>query len=195
MVLAGGRSTRFGTDKLAVDHRGAPLLHHAVGRIAEVCGEVVVVVSPDGEEPSFPAGIAVRTARDAHEGQGPLAGLVAGLEVVATDRALVAAGDMPDLSPAVLREMLAVADEAAVDAVALSDGGRARPLPCVVTVATARANAEVLLRTGERSLRALLDSVRVAVIDETTWHRLDPTRGTLRDVDVPADLLSPEDAR
>jgi molybdopterin-guanine dinucleotide biosynthesis protein A len=166
-----------------------------VQRLAEVCGEVVVVLSPDGEEPSFPPGTRVRTARDAHEGQGPLAGLVAGLEVVVRDRALVAGGDMPDLSPAVLREMLAVADDAAVDAVALSDGGRARPLPCVVTVATARSNAEVLLRTGERSLRALLDSVRVAVIDEATWHRLDPTRRTLRDVDVPADLLDPEDAR
>lgn len=194
MVLAGGRSTRFGTDKLAASWKGVPLLHHAVLRVAEACGEVVVVLPPGVVAPSLPSGIQVRTARDSREGQGPLAGLIAGLEVVVTDRALVVAGDMPDLSPAVLREMLAMADEANVDAVVLSEGGHARPLPCVLTVATALSNAEILSRTGERSLRALLESVRLAVIDEATWHRLDPTRRTLRDVDVPADLLGTEDA-
>ena len=33
-----------------------------------------------------------------------------------------------------------------------------------------------------------VDALRVAVIDEPTWHALDPDRATLRDVDVPADL-------
>ena len=45
-MLAGGRSTRFGTDKLAAELHGLPLLHHPVLRLAEVCAEVVVVIAP-----------------------------------------------------------------------------------------------------------------------------------------------------
>ena len=63
-----------------------------------------------------------------------------------------------------------------------------RPLPCVVRADTARTVVPALLHDGERRFRALLDACRVAVIDEATWTALDPSRGTLRDVDVPADL-------
>ena len=77
----------------------------------------------------LPIGATVRFVRDAREGEGPLAGLLRGLEAASTELALVAGGDMPDLSTAVLLEMLRVAGEAPVDAVALQDGDRFRPLP------------------------------------------------------------------
>lgn len=165
-----------------------PLLHHALIRVAEACGDVVVVLAPDADVPSFPPGLPVRVARDLQEAEGPLAGLAAGLAAVSTARVLVVAGDMPRLSPPVLVEMLRVAQEAPVQAVALAEAGRARPLPCVLSTVQARAHAHALRRSGERSLRALLDSLRVAVIDESTWRHLDPRGGTLDDVDTPSDL-------
>jgi len=153
-----------------------------------VCGEIVVVVAPDAPEPALPGALTVRIARDPVEGEGPLVGLAAGLAEVSTDLAIVVAGDMPEIQPAVLEEMLAVAREAPADAVALGDGGRFRPLPVVVRVDRARATAGALVGRGERRLRTLLDALRVAVIDETSWHALDPDRRTLRDVDAPEDL-------
>jgi len=192
VVLAGGRSARFGSDKLAALHRGSPLLHHPVLRLAEVCGEVVVVLAPDAPEPSLPFGSTARFSRDPTAGEGPLAGLLAGLDEVVTVWALVAAGDMPDLQTAVLLEMLTVAADAPVDApvdaVVLQDGDRHRPLPVVLRVDPARAAAHTLLHDGERRLLALPDALRRAVIDEPTWLALDPDRRTLRDVDVPGDL-------
>jgi molybdopterin-guanine dinucleotide biosynthesis protein A len=165
-----------------------PLLHHAVLRLAEVCGDVVVVVPPDAADPSLPVGAPVRVARDPTEGEGPLAGVYAGLLAVTTEVALVAGGDMPDLQTPVLLEMLRVAGEARVDAVALQEGDRARPLPCVVRAERAVDVAHSLLHSGRRSLRDLLDASHVAVIDESTWHALDPSRRTLFDVDEPSDL-------
>jgi molybdopterin-guanine dinucleotide biosynthesis protein A len=102
--------------------------------------------------------------------------------------AIAAGGDMPDLSTAVLLEMLRVVGDAPVDAVALQDGDRFRPLPCLVRVAPARDAAHALLHAGERSLRSLLNALRVAVIDEPTWTALDPGRRTLFDVDEPGDI-------
>jgi molybdopterin-guanine dinucleotide biosynthesis protein A len=191
-VLAGGRSTRFGGDKLAAVYRGLPLLYHPVLRLGEVCPEVVVVIAPDAPEPTVPIGANVRFVRDAREGEGPLAGLLAGLEVVTSEFAIVAGGDMPDLSTAVLLEMVRVAGEASVDAVALQDGGRFRPLPSLVRVAPARDAAHSLLHTGDRSLRSLLQALRTAVLDEPTWTTLDPGRSTLLDVDEPGDLRTAE---
>jgi molybdopterin-guanine dinucleotide biosynthesis protein A len=186
-VLAGGRSSRFGSDKLAATYRGAPMLHHPVTRLSEICGDVVIVLG-SGPEPPAPAGIRVRFARDREEGQGPLAALAAGLAVVHTERALVVAGDMPDLVPAVLRKLLGTGDRSGADAVALAEGGRFRPLPCVVVTRLALEHAERLLAAGERRLGGVLESLDPVVIDEETWTALDPERRTLHDVDEVADL-------
>lgn len=187
-MLAGGRSTRFGSDKLAAIVEGMPLLHHPVLRLAEVCREVLVVVAPGGVDPGLPLAAPARVVRDATEDQGPLAGVLAGLNETVTDWALVAGGDMPGLRTSVLLEMLRVAGESGADAVALQDGDRLRPLPLVVRSAPTREVAHALLHSGERRLRALPESLRTAVIDERTWVGLDPDRATLRDVDEPGDL-------
>jgi molybdopterin-guanine dinucleotide biosynthesis protein A len=191
IVLAGGRSTRFGRDKLAEPYLGLPILEHTVRRVAAVCHEVVLVLAPAHDVPSLPADLPVRVARDAVEGEGPLAGVLAGLGVVGSEHALVVGGDMPDLRADVLLEMLRVAGEAPADAVALRDGERFRPLPCVLRVAPAVRRARALLDAGHRRLRDLLDATRVAVVDEPTWRALDPEGRTLFDVDVPGDLGGP----
>ena len=187
-MLAGGRSRRFGRDKLAEEYQGRPLLEHPVSRLLEVCDRVIVVLPPDAEEPPMPVGAAVEFARDALEGEGPLRGLSAGLEVANADWTVLAGGDMPDLQPAVLREMLRAARETGVVAVTLSDGGMDRPLPCVLRTVAATDAARALLEDGRRSLRDLLAVVATAVVDEPTWTALDPERRTLRDVDEPTDM-------
>jgi molybdenum cofactor guanylyltransferase len=188
VVLAGGRSSRFGRDKLVEPYQGAPMLHHVVARVAEVSRELVVVIAPDAEVPSTSSVAPVRFVRDAEPAQGPLAGVVAGLAATQTELAVLAGGDMPDLQVPVLRELLRVADEASALAVALLDGDRLPPLPSVVRVADAREVAASLLASGERRLRALLVALDVRVLDEATWVALDPERRTLFDVDEVGDL-------
>ncbi len=165
-----------------------PLLHHAVLRLAEVCGEVVVVVGPEGSEPDLPIGPSLRLARDLVEGRGPLAGVAAGLSEVRTELALVAAGDMPDLSRAVLVEMLAQARESGAEATALEEGGTPRPLPVVLRAEPAGVAAQSLLASGERSLMGLLAALRASRLMESAWRALDPQGTTVRDIDRPEDL-------
>lgn len=134
-------------------------------------------------------------ARDAIEDEGPLRGLSAGLEVANAGWVILAGGDMPDLQPAVLLEMLRAARETGVAAVSLADHGDDRPLPCVLRSAPAAEAVDVLLRAGRRSVRDLLAAVSAVVIDEPTWTALDPERRTLRDVDEPRDLEREDDPR
>jgi molybdenum cofactor guanylyltransferase len=188
IVLAGGRSTRVGSDKLAAPLDGVPLVRRAVDALAAVTDGVIVVLSPGVERDDLPEGVAI--THDLQEGEGPLAGLHTGLlAAVRTDQVVVAGGDMPELQPAVLRLLLDTLDDASVDAVALADGDRPRPLPIALRTWPAADAVHTLLHAGRRRLRDALDSLRTAVIDEPTWTALDPGRLTLRDIDEPDDLV------
>lgn len=184
VVLAGGAATRFGGDKLAELYGGRPLLHHAVLALMGVCDEVLVVTAP-GRSPGLPAG--ARLVHDPEPRAGPLAGLIAALEASEAPVALVAGGDMPALSGAVLREMLDDLHETGAGAVALAEDDDVRPLPCAVR-REALAEGRHLVGEGERSLRALLRAIGVRGMPEDTWRALDPEGRTLFDVDEPADL-------
>lgn len=185
IVLAGGRSSRFGRDKLMEPIDGRPLLHHAIEAVRPLASEVVVVAAPDSV-PDVPPGVRVIHDRVAFE--GPLAGLSAALGAVTTPVVLVVAGDMPDLVPGVVGALLRVVDTPAVEAAILEDARRPRPLPMALRREPALATARRLLDAGERRLGALPDALETTVIAEATWRALDPDGRTMRDIDTPADL-------
>jgi molybdopterin-guanine dinucleotide biosynthesis protein A len=188
LVLAGGRSRRFGRDKLREELGGVPILDRALGRVAEVCQDLIVVLAPDAPEPPPPEGLTVRFVRDSVGDEGPLRGIASGLAATDAEWVVVAGGDMPDLIPAVLSVTLRRGEEGEADAIALHDGDRPRPLPCVLRRAPALKAATSLLEDGRRSVHELLEAVPLVVIDEATWTALDPERRTLVDVDEPGDL-------
>jgi molybdenum cofactor guanylyltransferase len=189
IVLAGGRSSRFGRDKLSVRVDGVPLLHHAIRTVAQMCSEVVVVTATGPDRARLPSRVPVpiRTIPDRSPYPGPLAALAVGLEAAAHPVSLVAGGDMHRLVPSVLWRMveLALVDEA--PAVALMEDGDLRPLPCLVR-RYHRRTAEALVEEGNASLRALLAAVGALGIPERAWRTLDPEGHTLTDVDRPEDL-------
>lgn len=82
VILAGGRSTRMGgVDKAALDLAGTTLLDNAVSRLAPQVGELAVSTNVDrpGLGPHVP-----RLHDRAATFEGPLAGVVAGLEWAAS---------------------------------------------------------------------------------------------------------------
>lgn len=189
IVLAGGRSSRFGSDKLAADVDGMTLLDRAVGGVAAVAAEVVVVLAP-GAERTVAAVDPVRFVADPERHGGPLVGLLAGLEVVEQPLVLVVGGDMPDLRADVLRHLVRSlrAVDPTIGAIALRSRGALAPLPVVVRTGAATDVARRLVGDGERRLRSLFDHLPTRILEEGEWRPLDPDEATLRDVDVPADL-------
>jgi molybdopterin-guanine dinucleotide biosynthesis protein A len=187
IVLAGGSSARFGSDKLRADYRGRPLVHHAAARVAEVADDVVVVMAPAADGRDLPDG--VRVAHDSSEGEGPLAGLHAGLlAAVRSDLAVVVAGDMPDVAATVLRTLIEALTDPGHDAAALATGEGPAPVPIAVRTWPAADAVHTLLHAGRRRLGDVLDVLPTVVVDEDRWTALDPGRRSLFDVDEPGDL-------
>jgi molybdopterin-guanine dinucleotide biosynthesis protein A len=128
-VLAGGRSSRMGRPKSALEWHGATLLFRTAAVLARaVAGPVVVVRAPGQELPELPDG--VETVEDPVEGLGPMQGVAAGLGHLA-DRAgaaFVCSTDLPFLHPAYVRAVLRGLDDPAVDLVLPTVRGFRQPL-------------------------------------------------------------------
>ena len=208
IVLAGGRSTRFGGDKLTAELDGEPLLWRPIRSLAATgCETIVVAIARDRPTPTLPPDLAVdiRIAHDREPDGGPLVGLQAGLAAAPTGVAIVVAGDQPALRPALLRAMVEARHEPVEPglpggrtplAVVLVDpDGIARPLPCVVDRDAALAAADRLLAGRDTRLRALLRALDAREVPELAWRRHDPDAAWTLDVDEPDDLPPPSPGR
>ena len=192
IVLVGGRSSRMGTPKAALEWHGSTLLRRTAGILARVAdGPVVVVRAPGQSLPELPS--AVEIIDDPREGLGPVQGLAAGLAVVA-DRAgaaFVCSTDLPFLHPAFVRRVLrAVRDGADVGLPV------ARGYPQPLTAAYRTTLAPVAGRlVAEQRLRPafLFDECTVARLDDAALRAdpilaaLDPDLDSVLNVNEPAD--------
>jgi molybdenum cofactor guanylyltransferase len=192
IVLAGGRSSRFGRDKLVEPIDGRPMVDRAIDAVRALTSDIVVVVSP-GAAPTIDRGVTI--VHDERPFEGPLAGLATGLAVLASsvEHVVLVGGDMPSLMPAVLEQLISAL--ARHDAAVLADETGPRPLPMAIRSSVAGPAVERLVAGGERRLRALIDELDAEVIPRSTWERDDPMGGTLVDVDTPADLPRAQNTR
>jgi molybdopterin-guanine dinucleotide biosynthesis protein A len=190
IVLAGGRSSRFGSPKLAVAIEGRTLLEHAIDAVAHVADAVIVAGVPATD--TFDAAATIFSLPDQEAFAGPLAGLAGALEQTQTASAIVVGGDMPALVPEVLRAMLErLAAEHDIDAVLLAEPsaeGQRQVLPLAIDVASGTSAAADALAAGDRSLVRMLERLRVDEIASAEWLALDPVGRTLLDIDRPSDV-------
>lgn len=185
IVLAGGRSSRFGRDKLAETFGDRTVLAQAIAAVGPLAQETIVVTTSDGA-PAVPDGVVLM--RDPRPYEGPLAGLLTGLRAATQPVVLLVGGDMPTMVGPVLGLLLAELADPMIEAARLEEDGRGRPLPGAFRGGAALAAAERLVAGGDRSLRAVYGALVTALIAEATWRRLDPEGRTLLDIDTPADL-------
>jgi len=172
VVLAGGRSSRMGSPKAALEWHGSTLLRRTVSVVARsVTGPVVVVRAPGQQLPDLPPGVEV--ASDPREGLGPLQGIAVGLGALVdrADAAFVCSTDLPFLHPAFVGAVLgALAPE--VD-VALPVA-RGYPQPLAAAYRTSLAPVVASLVEADRLRPAFLfDQCRVVRLDDAAL-RADP---------------------
>jgi len=195
IVLAGGRSERFGRDKRLEIVDGQQLLERVITAVGSVADEIVLVLAPGDPPPELlrNLGASVRQAHDTVAYAGPLAGLAAGLSAAdGADIALAVGADMPTLQPAVLRLLLErAAAPGGPGAWTLEgpDPSIVGPLPLAGRVADLKTAAGTLLDAGQRSLRSLVRELDAGRIPAAGWRGLDPDGLTLRDIDRPEDLV------
>jgi molybdopterin-guanine dinucleotide biosynthesis protein A len=194
IVLAGGRSSRMGTPKAALEWHGSTLLRRTTGILARVTGGPVLVVRAPGQElPALPPQVEV--VADPAEGLGPVQGLAAGLAALTgrADIAFVTSTDMPFLHPAFIRRVLrAVADGADVSLPLVR--GYPQPLAAAYRVTLAPVAARLVEQQRLR-LAFLFEECQVTRLDEAAL-RADPMVAAMDpDLDSVVNLNDPADYR
>jgi molybdopterin-guanine dinucleotide biosynthesis protein A len=193
VVLAGGRSSRMGRPKAALEWHGSTLLHRTAALLARtVDGPVLVVAAPDQELPELPPGVEV--VADPVEGQGPMRGLATGLTALEgrATTAFVCSTDLPFLHPALVRRVLRGFADPETDVVLPVARGYRQPLAAGYRTALAGL-VEKLLGEGDLRPGMLLRHCRVAQLDDgalladADLARLDPALDSLVNVNEPDD--------
>jgi molybdopterin-guanine dinucleotide biosynthesis protein A len=100
-VLAGGRSTRMGTDKAVLVCGGRTLLERAASAVLEALGNVMIIADPVRY-----AHFGFPVIADDRPGCGPLGGVVTALRHSRQNWNIVVACDMPNLSGQAVKWLL-----------------------------------------------------------------------------------------
>jgi molybdenum cofactor guanylyltransferase len=184
-ILAGGKASRMGgraKSFLLVEGR------RIIDRQLEVLRPLFAEILIGANDVAAYAGFGLPVVPDAVPDQGPLAGILAVLEAARADHVLVIACDMPRVTAAALR--LVMAPDAPEDVVVPVVGGRPEPLFARYSRRCAAAIRRQLA-AGERKVTRFFDDpgLGVRAIEESTLRALDPSLAFLGNCNAPADLL------
>jgi molybdopterin-guanine dinucleotide biosynthesis protein A len=154
LVLAGGKSTRMGTDKARLVYAGNPQIKRAHRALAEVCARVLVSVRPDQAEDELYKPFELVVDRGA--ARGPAAGLLAAWRQAPGTALLVLAVDLPLVDAAVLGRLIAARDRQAPATAFVHADGTVEPL-CTIWEPAAHQIVRARAQKSHLSLRTVLE--------------------------------------
>jgi molybdopterin-guanine dinucleotide biosynthesis protein A len=182
VVLAGGRSSRFGRDKALLELHGETLLARAVRILSAIADEVMVLGPPERSAQASGA----RVIPDERPGDGPLPALATALREMEGERMIAVATDMPHLNPALLRHVIDRSD--GYDVAVPRVGGRTQQLHAVYA-RSCLSPIESQLQRDDLKIDRFFSAVRTLVIEEDEIASIDPNFYSFRNINTEADWI------
>jgi molybdopterin-guanine dinucleotide biosynthesis protein A len=186
VVLAGGRSSRFGSDKASALLRGRPLLQWVLDAVGPTSQAVVIVKAHGQRLPEFSCAAPVIVVEDLYEARGPLAGLVAAFAEVDTPLAFATSCDAPLLEPALIAYLAAEARDA--DIVCPDIGGHLQPLAAVYRPAVCLPVFRENVERGQLRIVVAYAGLRHKTVTGDEAARFDPGLRTFLNANTPERL-------
>ncbi len=193
IILCGGRSTRFGTDKALLAIDGAPMVAHVADRVSCVVDEIILAArDPEQRETLAEVSKMLDDAPivcDSVAGYGPVAGVLAGLLASGSAYSVCLACDLPHVSPDVVDALFRYAEEHNSDvAIPQHPNGMLEPLHAVYGRSMIHACRDAI-EGGAHTVRSAITLVRrVVYVPTESLRRFDPGLRTFLNVNYPEDL-------
>lgn len=174
----------MGCDKLLLEICGVPLLRRVYDALASPCTDLLAV----GGKTVLPLEGLRWITDERPGGQGPLAGLEAGLAAAKSRLVFVAAGDMPFIPQSLVGHLLGRLEAAGVCAVVPRYRASTHPL-CAAYDRGTLPLVEAALDDGVRAVRTFLERLpRVEYLDDGALARFGDPGLFLMNVNSPEDL-------
>jgi molybdopterin-guanine dinucleotide biosynthesis protein A len=181
-ILAGGKSSRMGTDKAFLEFDGRTLLERTLELARSVTLDARIVGGREKFAPFAPV------VEDVFAGQGPLGGIHAALGSSNSDLNLMLAVDAPFVSRALLQYLIREAHHAAEATVVVPRcNGHRQPL-CAIYRHEFAEVAERALIAEKNRIDVLFDMVKSRVIEEEELERAGFSAALFCNLNTPEDV-------
>ena len=180
-TLAGGKSSRMGTDKSFVRVLGRPLVEDVLAHVAGIGAEIIIVTN----RPEDYRYLSVPLFTDVLPDKGALGGIYTALHSSSQPHTLCVACDMPFVVRPLLDYLISLIPEG--DAIIPRLNGEAEPFRAIysqVCLGPIRA----ALDAGKMRVISFFPDVRVRFVDEPEIDRFDPQHLSFFNVNTPEDL-------
>ncbi len=180
IILAGGKSSRMGTDKGLVEYKGKSLVEYAIDLLSPFCDEVIIA-SDNEDYKQF--GLTV--VSDHYKDKGPLGGIHAGIKAAKNHWCLVLSCDMPHVLPLSVSYLLS--NIQSENCIVPIHHGKVEPLFSVFSKSTL-AHVEYCLKTDRLKMLRVLEELKAKFLcfNVITKQSVDH----FHNVNRPKDLLS-----
>ena len=181
VILAGGKSRRYGKNKALVEIDGIPL----IGRVVSVMQSVfqhLVLITNTPDEYSY---LKLPMYEDIIKGLGPLGGIFTALMTITNEAGFFVACDMPSLNRELIHHMVKV--RADFDAVVPSIHGNVEALHALYCKRCLPAIRR-LVDSREYQVFRFFPEVSVRYVDDNEIRRFDPELRSFFNVNRPQEL-------
>lgn len=182
-ILAGGKSTRMGTDKAFVLLAGSTLL----ARMLDLARQMTSTVQIVGDPAKFAAFAPV--IEDIFPGCGPLGGIHAALRSSTTELNLILAVDIPFVSPTLLQFLITRARSSSTSLVTVAQANAGLQPLCGIYRPGFAEPAEKALKAHRYKIDAAFDPATTQIIPEEQLLAGGFALSIFRNLNTPEDLV------
>lgn len=159
IILAGGKSSRMGTNKALLSIDGKSVIEHVVAELDSIVNNIIIVTN-SFEDYAF---LNLPMVEDEWKDMGPLAGIHAGLSATKTEHNLLVACDMPFISARLGSVLLGQLTEYQVAIPKISD--KIHPLFAAYRKEV-KEEAKAALEQKQLRIREMFRNIHVKIMNE-----------------------------
>lgn len=189
VIQAGGGSRRMGEDKALMPFLGQPLIVRIIQRLSKLGDEVLVVTNriPDYQFLDLPL------VSDYFPGRGALGGLYTALKAASNPEVVVAACDMPFISPELLSYQIEILLNESRDAVIPKTEFGVEPFHAVYNRQICLPLIEAALEAGAWKVNSWFTDAQIYFLSAAETLTLDPLQIAFMNVNSPEDFKKAQD--
>ena len=190
IVLAGGRSTRFGGEEKSLKMvKGKRMICRVIDAMQDVADEIVISVRDESQRDLISQFVdSYQFVYDEIHDIGPLAGIDSCLKKINGEYVFIAACDMPFINKKAV-ELLFESAKGHDAAVPRHENGLIEPLHSVYRRDAALEAVEASIKAGERRIAAPLKRLKdVAYVSDAEIKKVDPELETFLNINEAEDM-------
>lgn len=165
IVLAGGKSSRMGTDKGFLIFKDKPFVQYSIDALKPLVSEIIIV----SDHPDYDI-FGYKRINDITKDSGPVAGIVSGLEASATPYNLILSCDIPLINSDILKQLIEGIDDTS-EIIQTESNGKTMPLIALYRKHVT-STFNTFLKSDERRLRVAIKACRTKNIILDKQHEI-----------------------